>query len=264
MTYGANGVTYQIVPGEPVVTPQTYTSYVPQTTYQQKQVQVPVQQQVAYRKPAYETKTATYQYMAPVMEEQTYQYQVPVQTMEDVQYQYQVPVQTFEEVAVQVPKTVMVPQTTYEVKTATQQVPRMTYETKTGTHMVPKYTEEYQTVTSMTTQTVQEPVTVQVPVQQTVNTVQMVNKVVEYKMQPVNTYTVPGQRYQTMGQQTMGQPVASTSEAPAAVPTASYGYSYAPQYGYTYQMNPQAAIGSTWGYGYGTQATEKRAEETEI
>ena len=157
-----------------------------------------------------------------------------------------------------------VPKTTYEVKTATQQVPRMTYETKTGTHMVPKYTEEYQTVTSMTTQTVQEPVTVQVPVQQTVNTVQMVNKVVEYKMQPVNTYTVPGQTYQTMGQQTMGQPVASTSEAPAAVPTASYGYSYAPQYGYTYQMNPQAAIGSTWGYGYGTQATEKKAEETEI
>ena len=274
MTYGADGKTYQIVPGEPIVTPQTYTTYVPQTTYQQKQVQVPVQQQVAYRKPAYETKTATYQYMAPVMEEQTYQYQVPVQTMEDVQYQYQVPVQTFEEVAVQVPKTVMVPQTTYEtvmqkvpkttyeVKTATQQVPRMTYETKTGTHMVPKYTEEYQTVTSMTTQTVQEPVTVQVPVQQTVNTVQMVNKVVEYKMQPVNTYTVPGQTYQTMGQQTMGQPVASTSEAPAAVPTASYGY--APQYGYTYQMNPQAAIGSTWGYGYGTQATEKKAEETEI
>merc|ERR1712216_9100 len=91
--------------------------------------------------------------------------------------------------------------------------------------------------------------TVLVPVQQTVNTVQQVNKVVEYKMQPVNTYTVPGQTYQTM---------ASTSEAPAAVPTASYGY--APQYGYTYQMNPQAAIGSTWGYGYGTQATEKKAE----
>merc|ERR1719261_301889 len=140
MTYGADGKTYQIVPGEPIVTPQTYTTYVPQTTYQQKQVQVPVQQQVAYKKPAYETKTATYQYMVPAMEEQTYQYQVPVQVMEEVQYQYQVPVQTFEEVAVQVPKTVMVPQ--------------MTYETKTGTHMVPKYTEEYQTVTSMTTQTV--------------------------------------------------------------------------------------------------------------
>merc|ERR1712216_1077127 len=116
------GTTYEIVPGEPVVTPQTYTSYVPQTTYQQKQVQVPVQQQVAYRKPAYETKTATYQYVAPVMEEQTYQYQVPVQTMEDVQYQYQVPVQ--------VPKTVMVPQTTYE--TVMQKVPKTTYEVKTA------------------------------------------------------------------------------------------------------------------------------------
>merc|ERR1719440_360329 len=78
MTYGADGKTYQIVPGEPIVTPQTYTTYVPQTTYQQKQVQVPVQQQVAYKKPAYETKTATYQYMVPAMEEQTYQYQVPV------------------------------------------------------------------------------------------------------------------------------------------------------------------------------------------
>merc|ERR1719199_1757424 len=95
MTYGADGKTYQIVPGEPIVTPQTYTTYVPQTTYQQKQVQVPVQQQVAYKKPAYETKTATYQYMVPAMEEQTYQ------------YQYQVPVQTFEEVAVQVPVQVM-------------------------------------------------------------------------------------------------------------------------------------------------------------
>merc|ERR1719199_2196784 len=99
MTYGADGKTYQIVPGQGGHPPGPAATYVPQTTYQQKQVQVPVQQQVAYKKPAYETKTATYQYMVPAMEEQTYQYQVPVQVMEEVQYQYQVPVQTFEEVA---------------------------------------------------------------------------------------------------------------------------------------------------------------------
>merc|ERR1712216_979169 len=164
----------------------------------------------------------------------------------------------------------MVPQTTYETyqyqtakpvyetKYRTVRVPKMTYEdvqvpyqeqgmeTKQQTIQVPRMTEEIQAYTSYAQQTVQEPVQVMVPQTQTVNTIQQVNKVVEYARTPVNEYTVPGPTYT--------QPVATqayTYAQPAATATATttQAYTYAPTYGYTGGYS--AGAYPSYGYGYG-------------
>merc|ERR1711865_319053 len=115
----------------------------------------------------------------------------------------------------QVPKTVMVPQTTYETKYRTVRVPKMTYEdvevpyreqvmeVKQQTMQVPRMTEEMQSYTTYANQTIQEPVQVMVPQTQTVNTVQQIQKVVEYARTPVNQYVVPGPSYTMPVQQEM-------------------------------------------------------------
>ncbi len=125
---------------------------------------------------------------------------------------------------VQVPKTIMVPQTVYEpqvipaktiqvprpvyeTRKRTIQVPKMVmedkvieeqvpvYETKSTTVQVPRTVLEPQVVTNYQAQLTAEPVTVQVPLTQTQMVAQQINKVIEYKREPVNTYTVAGQYF---------------------------------------------------------------------
>jgi len=178
---------------EQISVPHTYTSMVPATTMQNRTVQVPVQTPYQY------SVNSTIQ--VPV---QT-QVQVPRPYMEAQAYQYQVPVQTFEEQTIQVPRTV------YETQTI--RVPKIHYETKTGSVQVQRMGAEMQSVTGYQTQpvttyqtgmqmsyanqTIQEPVQVMVPQTQTVNTIQNINKVIEYARTPVNQYTVAGPSYQT-------------------------------------------------------------------
>jgi hypothetical protein len=110
--------------------------------------------------------------------------------MEQQTYQYKVPKVEYEARTIQVPTTVMVPQTTFENRVT--YVPRHTFEMKTATVQVPRMTEGIQNVVSYHTQTVQEPVQIMVPQAQTVNTVQQVNRVVEYARTPVRQYSVVG------------------------------------------------------------------------
>jgi len=110
--------------------------------------------------------------------------------MEQQTYQYKVPKVEYEARTIQVPTTVMVPQTTFENRVT--YVPRHTFEMKTATVQVPRMTEGIQNVLSYHTQTVQEPVQIMVPQAQTVNTVQQVNRVVEYARTPVRQYSVVG------------------------------------------------------------------------
>jgi len=178
--------------------------------------------------------------------------------MEQQAYQYQVPQMTYETQTQQIPRTVMVPQTTmetyqyqtqkpiYETKYRTVRVPKTTYEdvevpyqeqvfeVKEQTVQVPRMTEEYQSYTTYANQTIQEPVQVMVPHMQTVNSIQQINKVVEYARTPVNQYTVAGPSYQ---QQAM------TYQQPQmyAQPTMSYAQ---PSYGHSMSMGYP-------GYGYG-------------
>ena len=81
--------TQAVVHQEQVTVPQSYTTMVPQTSFQNKTIQVPVQSTV----------------------------QVPRTYMESVPYTYQVPTTTYETQTIQVPKTIMVPQTVYETQT---------------------------------------------------------------------------------------------------------------------------------------------------
>merc|ERR1740127_241391 len=116
------------------------------------------------------------------------------------------------------------------------------FEMKEQTYQVPRMTEEIQNVTNYVTQTVQEPVVNMVPQTQTVNTVQQINKVVEYARTPVNTYTVPGPSYQ--------QPVMQQQYQTYTQPTYTQGYSYGTMpstYGYGYQQ----------GYPQGTTTTDQ-------
>ena len=110
-------------------------------------------------------------------------------------------------------------------------------ETKQQTVQVPRMTEELQQYTTYAQQTVQEPVQVMVPQTQTVNTIQQINKVVEYARTPVNEYTVPGPSYQqpVMQQQyqTYTQPTYTQGYSYGTMPT-TYGYGY--QQGYPYQQ----------------------------
>ena len=110
--------------------------------------------------------------------------------MEQQTYQYKVPKVEYEARTIQVPTTVMVPQTTFENRVT--YVPRHTFEMKTATVQVPRMTEGIQNVLSYHTQTVQEPMQIMVPQAQTVNTVQQVNRVVEYARTPVRQYSVVG------------------------------------------------------------------------
>jgi hypothetical protein len=110
--------------------------------------------------------------------------------MEQQTYQYKVPKVEYEARTIQVPTTVMVPQTTFENRVT--YVPRHTFEMKTATVQVPRMTEGIQNVVSYHTQTVQEPVQIMVPQAQTVNTVQQVNRVVEYARTPFRQYSVVG------------------------------------------------------------------------
>ena len=110
--------------------------------------------------------------------------------MEQQTYQYKVPKVEYEARTIQVPTTVMVPQTTFENRVT--YVPRHTFEMKTATVQVPRMTQGIQNVVSYHTQTVQEPVQIMVPQAQTVNTVQQVNRVVEYARTPVRQYSVVG------------------------------------------------------------------------
>lgn len=192
--YTSEPVERQVIP-EHVTVPQQVTSMVPQTTFQNKLIQVPVTQQV----------------------------RVPRQYMETQTYQYQVPKIEYETQTYQVPKTVMVPQTTLE--TRVQQVPRQSFEMKTGTVQVPRMTEEVQNVVSYQNQTIQEPVQVMVPQTHVVNHVQQVNRVVEYARTPVRQYSVPGPSYQVPG------PSYQVPGAMAPVAAAGYGMaSVAPAY----------------------------------
>ncbi len=156
---------------------------------------------------------------------------------------------------IQVPRTVMVPQTTYENQTVmkdhviqvpkpvyetrkrTIQVPTMTmvekvieeqvpaYETKTTTVQVPRTVMEPQVVTNYQPQLTQEPVTVQVPMTQTQMVAQQINKVIEYKREPVNTYTVAGQYFP------VGQPQVVPGAVSGAVATGAVQYGAQAQYG---------------------------------
>jgi len=112
-------------------------------------------------------------------------------------------------------------------------------EQKEHTIQVPRMTEEIQNVTNYVMQTVQEPVQVMVPQVQTVNTIQNINKVVEYQRTPVNTYTVPGPSYQMPATTGYSMPATTGYSMPATTgypmttgypttgyPTTSYGYGY--------------------------------------
>jgi hypothetical protein len=100
---------------------------------------------------------------------------------------------------------------------------------------VPQTTYQNQVIQEAVTVNVPQQQTVQVPITQTVNTVQTVNKVVEYARTPVNQYVVPGASYTqptvqvAYGQPTYGQP--------------TYGQ---PTYG---QAFPGVAVGGYGGYG---------------
>lgn len=136
--------------------------------------------------------------------------QVPKQIMvPQVQYETQViPART-----IQVPRpvyetrkrTIQVPKVVLETKEIEEQYPA--YETKTTTVQVPRTVLEPQVVTSYTQQVTQEPVTVQVPITQTQIVAQQINKVIEYKREPVNTYTVAGGYYP------VGQPQISAAQS---------------------------------------------------
>jgi hypothetical protein len=146
---------------------------------------------------------------------------VPVQQMMSVprtsftteQFQYQVPKQYMETQVIKVPKVRYEPIQYEEEQTI--QVPKMAYETATGTRQVPVQTVEQVPYTTYQNQTVQEAITVnvpqqqtvQIPVTQTVNTVQNIQKVVEYARTPVNQYVVPGPAYAQPAQVTYGQPI---------------------------------------------------------
>jgi hypothetical protein len=172
------------------------------------------------------------------------QIQVPVQQMMSVprtsytteQYQYQVPKQYMETQVVKVPK-VRYEAIQYE-EDQTVQVPRMTYETQTGTRQVPVQVIEQVPHTTYQNQVIQEAVTVnvpqqqtvQVPITQTVNTVQTVNKVVEYARTPVNQYVVPGASYT--------QPTVQVAYGQPAYAQPAYGQAF-----------PGVAVGGYGGYG---------------
>merc|ERR1711865_816297 len=196
---------------EQVSVPRTYTQMVPQTSMQNRTIQVPVQ--------------------TPI--------QVPVNSTVQVPIQSQVPYQeaytTYEEQTIQVPRMVM--------DTKTVQVPKTAYETKyrTVTNYQTQQVTNYETQmqTSYTNQTIQEPVQVMVPQTQTVNTIQNINKVVEYARVPVNQYTVPGPSYTQPVQQQMSY--AQPQQMSYAQPTMSYAQpqqmSYAqPSMSYGQQM----------------------------
>merc|ERR1740138_936983 len=224
--YQQQGVERQVFT-EQVTVPQQQTVMVPQTSYQARQVQVPQVQQV----------------------------RVPRQVMEQQVSYYQVPKMEIQEHKVPTQKTIMVPQVVQEEYTYTTQrpvyttkyrevqVPKMTYETvqvpyqeqefemKEQTYQVPRMTEEIQNVTNYVTQTVQEPVVNMVPQTQTVNTVQQINKVVEYARTPVNTYTVPGPSYQ-MPAETYTQQYAMPATTGYAMP-ATTGHTMPATTGYT-------------------------------
>ena len=127
--------------------------------------------------------------------------------MEQHTYQYKVPKVEYEARTIQVPSTVMVPKTTFENRVT--YVPRHTFEMKTATVQIPRMTEGIQNVVSYHMQTVQEPVQIMVPQTQTVNTVQHVNRVVEYARTPVRQYSVVG-------------PTSATSLSPRHAPRAPY------------------------------------------
>jgi hypothetical protein len=121
------------------------------------------------------------------------QVRVPRQYMEQQTVQYQVPKVEYQDIITQVPRTVMVPQTTFENHIT--QMPRETFEIQTVNVQIPRMTEEVRNVVSYEVQNVQEPVQIMVPQTETVNTVQQVNRVVEYARVPVRQYSVPGEVY---------------------------------------------------------------------
>lgn len=122
-------------------------------------------------------------------------------------------------------------------------------ETQQRTIQVPKMTQEMQSYTTYAQQTIQEPIQTMVPQTQTVNTIQQINKVVEYARTPVNQYTVAGPTYtQPAQQQMMYQPQMQQSYA---MPQQSYGYGMAQQsygmpmsHGYSMPQNYASYSGS--------------------
>jgi hypothetical protein len=224
MSYAAPQVDRQVYT-EQVTVPQQVTSMVPQTTYQARTIQVPQVQQVRVPRTTYETQTQNYQ--VPQMTYETQTIQVPKQIM--------VPQMTYETQTIQVPRpvyetkyrTVQVPRTVYDE----QQVPyqEQVYETRSQTIQVPRMTEEIQNVTNMVQQTVQEPVQTMIPQTHTVNTIQQINKVVEYARTPVNQYTVPGPTYTQPVQQMSYAPQMSYSMPSMSMP--AYGGYSMPAYG---------------------------------
>ena len=168
-----------------------------------------------------------------------------------------VPQTTYETQTVLRDHTIQVPKPVFETRKRTIQVPKVVlesreieeqfpaYETKSTTVQVPRTVFEPQVVTNYQPQLTQEPVTVQVPFTQTQIVAQQINKVIEYKREPVNTYTVAGQYFPVGQPQVSGYATGATAVAGSTPATAAgYGFSaYATGY-------PQTA-----GYagGYATQ-----------
>merc|ERR1740117_1019008 len=120
-------------------------------------------------------------------------------------------------------------------------------EVKQQTMQVPRMTEEMQSYTTYANQTIQEPVQVMVPQTQTVNTVQQIQKVVEYARTPVNQYVVPGPSYTMPVQQEMQYQ--QYQQMPTQV---------VQQEGLQYQQMPtqgyQMPMQQSYGYSAGAQA----------
>ena len=223
------------------------TVMVPQTSYQARQVQVPQVQQVRVPRQVMEQQVSYIQ--VPKMEVQEHKVptqktiMVPQVVEETYTYQTQRPVYTTKYRTVQVPKMIYEP---VEVPYQEQE-----FEMKEQTYQVPRMTEEIQNVTNYVTQTVQEPVVNMVPQTQTVNTVQQINKVVEYARTPVNQYTVPGPSYTMPAQQTYTMPAQQTYAMPATTGytmPATTGYAMPATTGYTMPTTSYGGYGGYPGY----------------
>ena len=154
-------------------------------------------------------------------------------------------------------KTIQIPKPVFETRKRTIQVPQVVmesreieekvpvYETKSTTIQVPRTVLEPQVVTNYQPQLTTEPVTVQVPLTQTQIVAQQINKVIEYKREPVNTYTVAGQYFP------VGQPQVVAGATTAAV--AGYGATGAVVGGYGIQPVPAGGIayGAVAGFPFG-------------
>jgi hypothetical protein len=143
------------------------TIMAPQTVYQNKTIQVPVQREVNVPVEYVETVPFTYEVLQTTYETKTIQVPTTVMVPQTTYQTISVPQQTmqthtdFQQVHVKVPTTIMVPKATYETQTIS--IPKQTIETRTGYQQVPCIKKEIKMQTSYETQTVQEAVQIMVP-----------------------------------------------------------------------------------------------------